>query len=293
MNSRSRWAMYGSTASFVMLWASGGIFSRWGLDHASAFSFLLLRFALAFGVLSIVATYRRRWLPAVGTRRRVTLTGLLMIGGYSSCYFLSLEQGITPGGLATVLGVQPIATLMVHERSFAPRRLAGLGLALCGLILVMYQSIASARFSTLGMLFALGALICVTAGAILQKHIAQSPAQVLPLQYAGSLVLCAAIAPFQPLTVEWSLSFLIPLLWLGVVISVLAQFLLYRLIAAGNLVNVTSLFYLVPAVTAAMDYAFLGNRLAMTSLAGMVLILAGIVVVFGAPTAADVDSVRA
>ena len=36
-----------------------------------------------------------------------------------------------------------------------------------------------------------------------------------------------------------------------------------RLIARGNLVNVTSLFYLVPAVTAVMDYLIFGNRLAM------------------------------
>lgn len=32
-----------------------------------------------------------------------------------------------------------------------------------------------------------------------------------------------------------------------------AQRLLYRLIRGGNLVNVTSLFYLVPIVTAVMD----------------------------------------
>jgi hypothetical protein len=33
------------------------------------------------------------------------------------------------------------------------------------------------------------------------------------------------------------------------------------LLRAGNLVNVTSLFYLVPPVTALLDYALLGNRL--------------------------------
>ncbi|MGF6486917.1 drug/metabolite transporter (DMT)-like permease [Pseudomonas frederiksbergensis] len=56
--------------------------------------------------------------------------------------------------------------------------------------------------------------------------------------------------------------------------------LLYRLIARGNLVNVTSLFYLVPAVTAVMDYLFFGNRLAALSLLGMGLIIVGLVFVF-------------
>jgi len=45
-------------------------------------------------------------------------------------------------------------------------------------------------------------------------------------------------------------------------------------------VNVTSLFYLVPAVTAVMDYLIFGNRLAMLSLFGMLLIIVGLVFVF-------------
>ena len=44
------------------------------------------------------------------------------------------------------------------------------------------------RSSRAGTCFALGALICMTAGTILQKGINQSPLQVLPLQYATSLL---------------------------------------------------------------------------------------------------------
>ena len=39
------------------------------------------------------------------------------------------------------------------------------------------------------------------------------------------------------------------MLFLGLLISVVAQLLLYRLLSAGNIVNVTSLFYLVPVIT--------------------------------------------
>jgi drug/metabolite transporter (DMT)-like permease len=82
-----------------------------------------------------------------------------------------------------------------------------------------------------------------------------------------------------------STGFIVPALWMGLVVSVLATFLLYRLIAQGNLVNVTSLFYLVPAVTAVMDYLFFGNRLALLSLFGMALIIIGLVFVFRKPAA--------
>ncbi|MFO6383477.1 EamA family transporter, partial [Pseudomonas aeruginosa] len=68
--------------------------------------------------------------------------------------------------------------------------------------------------------------------------------------------------------------------WMGVVVSVGATLLLYRLIAQGNLVNVTSLFYLVPAVTAIMDFMVFGNRLGWLSLLGMGLIVVGLMFVF-------------
>ena len=240
------WGACASTTLFVLLWGSGAIFARLGLDHASAFAFLTLRFILALGVLLLIGTLAGHWLPARGQRLHTAGSGLLMIGGYSICYLLALDHGITPGMLATLLGVQPILTLMLLERRFAALRLAGLALALGGLVLVVWQSIGLARFSLAGTGYALGALLCMTLGAIAQKGLSQSPLQALPLQYAVSLLLCGLFLPFQRIEVDWSLDFLVPLLWLGIVISVVAQLLLYRLIRAGNLVNVTSLFYLVP-----------------------------------------------
>ncbi|CAD5107508.1 hypothetical protein PSEWESI4_01781 [Pseudomonas carbonaria] len=135
------WTSMGSTTLFVLLWGSGAIFARLGLDHASAFAFLTLRFTLAFALLMLFGLWRGRWLPAHGTRRQVAVTGLLLIGGYTIFYLLALDRGITPGVLATVLGTQPILTLVLLERRIAPRRMAGLGLALGGLVMVVSQSL--------------------------------------------------------------------------------------------------------------------------------------------------------
>ncbi|HCP04811.1 MAG TPA: EamA family transporter, partial [Pseudomonas sp.] len=33
---RLNWAAIGPTALFVLLWSAGAIFSKWGLEHASA-----------------------------------------------------------------------------------------------------------------------------------------------------------------------------------------------------------------------------------------------------------------
>ncbi len=83
---------------------------------------------------------------------------------------------------------------------------------------------------------------------------------VLPLQYAVSLGLCLLIAPVSGFRFTVNAGLIIPVLFLGLLISVVAQLLLYRLLSAGNIVNVTSLFYLVPAITALLDYLLLGNR---------------------------------
>lgn len=273
----------GPTALFVLLWSGGAIVSSWGLQHASAFAFLLLRFMLAFLVLCILAAARRRWLPAVGSRRQVALTGLLLTGGYTIFYLLSLEYGITPGVLATVLGVQPILTLFILEKRISWLRLGGLLLALGGLGAIVLESLLAARFSFPGIGMTLAALLCMTLGSITQKSLRDAPLDVLPMQYAIGLGLCLLIAPFRPLHIDITLGLVIPLLYMGVLISVVATLLLYRLIQAGNLVNVTSLFYLVPGVTAGLDYVFLGNRMSLASLAGLVAIVLGLLMVFRAP----------
>ena len=277
---KSAWATLGSTALFVLLWSAGAIFTKWGLEHASAFAFLIMRFAIALTVLLIIGISRRQWLPAKGTRWHVACAGFLMVGCYTINFFLALEHGVNPGVLATVLGIQPILTLVLLERRFPVMRIAGLLLALGGLALVVYQSLAHADVRQTGTLYALGALISITLGSILQKRIHQTPEHVLPLQYAISLVMCIAFVPFRPFTFDLSIGFVIPLIYMGIVISVVAQLLLYRLIRGGNLVNVTSLFYLVPVVTALLDYGVFGNALPLLSLVGMAAILAGLALVF-------------
>ncbi|WP_175871679.1 DMT family transporter [Burkholderia sp. BCC0397] len=281
-------AAHGATSLFVLLWSSGAIFAELGLRHASAFAFLTARFALASLVLLALAFMRKRWLPPRGERRMAALTGLLMMGGYSIFYLLALERGIAPGVLATILGVQPILTLALVERRWQPVRIAGLALSLSGLALVVGRGVSGISdgrggLSAAGIACALTALVALTVGSLLQKRVRAAPADVLPLQNAIGLALCVAIVPFRPVSFDLSWAFVVPLLWLGIVISVIAQLLFYRLMQRGDLVNVTSLFYLVPVVTTLMDAVWLGNRPEPLALAGMGAIIAGLALVFRAP----------
>lgn len=264
----------------MLLWGSAAIFTRWGLDNASPMALLVFRFLVALVALAPLAIVRRRWLPAPGTRLQTAVTGLMLIGGYSVCYFEAMANGVTPGLIATIMGIQPILTLCVVERRLQGRRLSGLLLALAGLVLLVWRSLAASPMATVGILFALAALLLMTFGALWQKRSRQAPADVLPLQYAVSLGLCLLIAPVSGFRFTVNAGLIIPVLFLGLLISVVAQLLLYRLLSAGNIVNVTSLFYLVPAITALLDYLLLGNRLPAAAMIGMMAIVGGIVLVF-------------
>src|SRR6476469_6993040 len=70
-------AAYGATALFILLWSSGAIFAEIGVTHASASTFLTMRFALATIILALIGAGRHRWLPARGTRVHVAATGAL------------------------------------------------------------------------------------------------------------------------------------------------------------------------------------------------------------------------
>ena len=270
-----------STCLFVLLWSSGAIFSKWGLAHASPFAFLLMRFAIAFMALLLIIPLMKFQMPRGSTAVGYALaTGVVLLGAYQIFYLLALDLKVTPGVMATVMGVQPILTAVIMERRHSFSRSLGLLLGLVGLVLVVYQGIGLAGLSWAGMLYALLALASMTAGTLMQKRITHNPLGTLPLQYLAGLLVCAVFVPFQPFHFEHSAGFVVPVLWMGLVVSVLATLLLYRMIARGNLVNVTSLFYLVPAVTAVMDYLIFGNKLAALSVLGMAMIIIGLMFVF-------------
>lgn len=273
-------ASQSATSTFVLLWGSAAIFTRWGLDNASPIALLILRFATALFVLLLIAIFRKRILPKHGTRKQVLLTGLLIIAGYSICYFKAMAHGVTPGLMATIMGIQPILTLCLLEKSLQKERLLGLLIALAGLILLVWKSLTMSFIAPIGIFFALAALICITFGAIMQKNIQQAPTDVLPLQYIVSLLVCLFIVPFEHFEITWNSQLIISVLFLGILISVVAQLLLYRLLNQGNLVNVTSLFYLVPVVTALLDFLILKNKLPLAGLIGMIAILIGLTLVF-------------
>ena len=165
-----------STSLFVLLWSSGAIFSKWGLAHASPFAFLLIRFAIALCGLVLLVPLLKLKLPRGGKPMLYAMaTGVVLLGAYQIFYLLALDLKVTPGMMATIMGVQPILTVVIMERQRSASRLFGLALGLVGLIMVVYQGIGMSGMSLAGMLFGLLALASMTFGSIMQKRITDNP----------------------------------------------------------------------------------------------------------------------
>ncbi|MFG8709740.1 EamA family transporter, partial [Pseudomonas aeruginosa] len=124
---KSALAGLASTSLFVLLWSSGAIASKWGLAHSSPFAFLVFRFGIALACLLPLAPLLRLRAPRSARERgKALLTGLVMLGIYPIFYIFSLKLQVTPGMMATILGVQPILTAVILERRQSPARLFGL-----------------------------------------------------------------------------------------------------------------------------------------------------------------------
>ena len=269
---------------FVLLWGSAAIFTKWGLQHGATLPFLFFRFLIATLLISVFCLFSKQsLLPQNTAYKYVILTGCFLITGYTFFYFLSLEFGISPGLLSTILALQPILTFFITEKSYSKIKLVGLVLSFIGIICLVYNNIFINKLSLWATVCSIFCLACITTGAILQRKISEKPWQVLPLQYVISLIFIAFIIPFQSFQFEMNLDFWIPVLYQGIIISVVAQLIFYKLLQSGNLVNTTSLFYLVPLVTLILDFIIFKSQLSIFDYVGIVAILTGVYLVYKKP----------
>lgn len=207
----------------------------------------------------------------------IVLTGLLLQAGYQIFYFFALDQHMSPGILAIILGAQPIITAFFGETKTRYYQWLGLFLGLSGLILVVADNISKPNFTLYSLISAILCLVCITIGTFMQKQIQISQPINMAIQYSGGLLMILMLLPFfGGWHVQWNFTFLFSLFWMAFVISVGASMILYFMIRKGNLTNVTSLLYGVPPVTALLDYIIFKNQLSLVACLGMVFIIVGL-----------------
>lgn len=268
---------------FVLLWSSGFIGSKLGVPYAEPFTFLTLRYCIVLAILIPIALLTRApWPKGKAQLAHVAFAGLMIHALYLSGCVGALRLGLPAGILSLIVSLQPLFTaafagVVLGERVL-PRQWSGLALGFLGTILVVAHKTGSGLTFVM-MLPAIASLVGITVGTLWQKR--HCPAFDLRtstvVQYAASLLITAVLAvTTETMQIQWSGQFIFALCWVALVLSIGAISLLNYLIRSGTAVNVASLFYTVPAVTALMAWAIFGETLTGLSLIGMAIAVLGV-----------------
>ncbi|WP_309085596.1 DMT family transporter [Chelativorans sp.] len=272
-------------ALFVVLWSTGFIGARYAMPWAEPFTFLWVRFALSVGLLLLL-------IPVVGARSlppRIAfhsgVAGVLMHGIYLGGVFWAIRNGLPAGLAGLIIGLQPLLTALMAG-AFAGERVdsrvwTGLFVGLAGVAIVLSPKLGAVTggvtLATIGA--GLAAVIAMSAGTVWQKRFVGNADLISGTLYqylGGWLVAFPVSLLFERQQFVLTGELVFAMIWLVLVLSLGAVFLLILLIRKGAVARVASLFYLVPAVTAVMAWALFGETLTLVQIGGMAVTTLGV-----------------
>jgi drug/metabolite transporter (DMT)-like permease len=138
----------------------------------------------------------------------------------------------------------------------------------------VFQGVWNLEFSKVALVASVLALLGTTTGYLLQKK-GGSEIPFLPgtaIQFITATILFAiAGLLFEDWSVDINLEFLLALTWIVVALSIGSIFLLFYLLKNDSASSVSSLYYLVPPLTACQAFVLFGERITQIGILGMVL----------------------
>jgi drug/metabolite transporter (DMT)-like permease len=250
---------------FVVVWGSGFIATKVGIQYAAPFTFLALRFA--FGIACLIPLVL--WLkPAWPTTKlqwlHIVIAGLLMHAVHLSGSHYAQYLGMSAGIVAVILALQPLATALIARGSgerVMPLQWCGIALGFAGVALIVWHKIDVKAISTGSVIAVLTGLAALTAGTLYQRRFCPTVdlrAGAL-IQFSVSLVILMPLSiAFEGAKVQWSWPLLAAIAFLVIFASILAVNALHTLMRHGEATRVTSMLYLPPIFAVVMEYLVFG-----------------------------------
>ena len=271
---------------FLLFWSAGFTFGKLGLEHAEPMTFLAMRYGSVLIVLLPLVLLMRPPLPRrAADWGHLAAVGTLIQGIYFGLTYYSFELGISAGGVALIVSLQPILVALfvpwTAGEKVGLRRWSGLIMGLTGAMLVIAARSTVGAASVIGILAAVAALASITAGTLYEKRfgVSHHPVTANAIQY---LVAFALILPVAMLTermqVQWVPELYISLGYLVVFNSLIAITLLLAMIRHGEAARVSALFFLVPPGAALIAWAVLGETMPLLAWPGIVLAAIGVAI---------------
>jgi drug/metabolite transporter (DMT)-like permease len=270
------------------LWATGFIGARLSATDAEPFSFLAIRFAVVAAILAVAALLAGAPWPSRRAAVHALVVGGLIHGVYLGGVFWSISRGLPAGVSALIVGLQPLVTALLAAPFLGERITArhwlGLGIGILGVAMVVWPKLTFGAhgITPLTMAASVLATLSITVGSIYQKrHMTgldlRSGNAVQFLGAAAVMGLAAMVS--ERFHITWTGEVIFAMAWLVLVLSIGAITLLYLMIRHGEVSRIAGLFYLVPAVTAALAWALFGESLSPVQILGMAVSAAAVMLV--------------
>ncbi len=275
----------GQLALVMFLWALCFPLISIGLKMAPPLTFAALRSFVAGGGLLLLAFGLRRpwpqgwavWLTLLGVGLSLTSIGF---GG------MFLAGGLISPGLATVLAnIQPLIAAalagVILGEVLGPRRRWGLFIGFAGIILAALPGFGgSVNSSPAGVAFILLGAAGVAVGNVLLKRLAGQVDILMATGWqfilGGAPLWLLAQQVESPAQVVWNPSFMTVLLVLGLLGTSLALALWFSLLHRSELNRLNTFTFLTPVFALMIGALFFGESLGLVEMAGIALILAGV-----------------
>ena len=278
-------------AALCVIWSSTWLAIKVGLRDLPPISFVAIRFVIAVVVLVAVSLGRVRLLP----KRRsewalLAFTGVLMFAMNYGLLFWG-EQHVSSGLAAVLQATIPIfgmlfAHLLIPSEPLRWQRVAGALLAIGGVALICGRLLdrngVMAFWAGLGIVIG-GAGAAFSNVLLKQRALELAPAMIAAWQMIfGTIPMLAlgAVVEGNPLRFHWSGMALFCLFYLAVIGSALTFLLLYWLLPRMSVTNLQTISLITPAGAVAFGWLLGGETFSLLSLAGGVLVLAGVWAIF-------------
>lgn len=279
---------------FVLLWSGGYAAAKIGLAHAEPFTFLSLRYILAFVLLLPIALVLRPALPREAREWwHLLISGFLIQGCYFGLSYFGFWLGVSAGAIALIVSLQPILVGLLAPSTVGEKvgigRWIGLGLGLAGAALVIAARSRVEATSMIGVGCAGAALCCMTAATLLEKRADVKVHPVISnlVQYAVGI---AAVTPFalliENVRIDWAPEFLASLAYLVVGNSLIAITLLLAMVRHGEASRVSALLFLVPPIAAFIAWILIDEHMPPLAWAGFGVAAMGVLIATRTPTPA-------
>ena len=285
-STRPLWLL-AAPAIFLLLWSGGFAVAKIGLQHAEPLTILALRYAILVVVLLPLAVILRVPMPATWRGwADVAIVGFLIQVVYFVACYVAFKSGVSAGGVAIIVCLQPILVALIAPRMVGERvslwGWIGLALGLAGAAIVISARGAIAAESGIGLICAVIGLLGITAGTLWEKRFGKShhPVAANLIQYAVGAVITLPLAyASEGMVIRWNGEFVAVMAYLVIGNSIIALGLLLAMIRVGEVSRVSALFYLVPPLSALIAWPLLGERLAPLAWVGMAIAALGVALV--------------